>query len=472
MKKAFNLLIAWASNIRIATIFVVYFIMSMLPSICGHILFAYNIFSNSAFAFIYKIIIFIFFVIFVLLKLGGSLHKKYEITVLCCVLLLLILQSFLLILSPSTYPIESIYSHETVTVSISIITKMTLLSRMIVSLFYVFAFMIVFDRKLISLDDAFTVSKVVIIITVFSVAYFLIENIHIYITEKEFFPMTLDSAGSFFDSKNSFGKILFCGSICSLFIFCSKKKYAYLVIPIIFFLVSVFIDCQTSSVAIAIIFVGMLIYCTKHFKLLKKKWFVVALIILIFLTASLFMLFLFVPSFHSSALSNKIYNKIMGLFQNESMNSRFVVWKVFFEKMMAFDKTIFGYGYGIGNNYLLAYTSGASLTMYVHSSFHNGYIQVLSDAGMVGLLCYLFAIAVLLRKTFAISTKKYAFLFASSFISFLLYSLSESIILFSSAYESIMFAFLLITIPSVINNSEQETKSATNFEEDYYLMEI
>ena len=133
------------------------------------------------------------------------------------------------------------------------------------------------------------------------------------------------------------------------------------------------------------------------------------------------------------------------------MESRFVVWTIFFEKMASPARVVFGYGYGIGNYYLLGYTTGANLTMYIHNSFHNGFLQVLSDGGILVFTSYIGILVFSLKNIIQLRNKSIKILLLSFLIAFILYSFSESLSLFSSAYESIMFGFIIITIPLVLN---------------------
>ena len=124
----------------------------------------------------------------------------------------------------------------------------------------------------------------------------------------------------------------------------------------------------------------------------------------------------------------------------ESFSTRLQMWKLGISELIKNNCMVTGFGFGASNIFLKS--------MYNWGSFHNVYVEILFDMGIIGLLIYIYMIFISIKSICNINNKKFRNVILAGFLSYLFYSLFESgAMLFSVKFHSILVTIMFIIIP-------------------------
>ena len=260
-----------------------------------------------------------------------------------------------------------------------------------------------------------------------------------------------------FGDKQEFGAFLAVGFACSIFslylldfkkVSTSIFKVISIVSLPIFFAISLLSGCKTASLAEIFICLFCLIgLMVRWFKTSKKKFFISLSFVVLFFVV--FILFVAVPSFHSSGMLQKAYNlvvnrlilKIFG-----GIDSRNFLSLAFFENVNA--SLLF---FGLSKGAVQTYMQGIILDG--QSSIHTGFTYFFSSYGLFGFIVYLFLIFIVVKNIFKVTVVNISigFMLLGLFFATLIFNISEcEILIVSSSTAIFVFNILVVSYPKAI----------------------
>lgn len=229
---------------------------------------------------------------------------------------------------------------------------------------------------------------------------------------------------SFFVDKNTFGLLLFLGSIILYYLYKNKSKW-YIVPIFLVFIYSIIIRCKTAAL---LIFVVTLISLVEFFIILfikNKKWFTIALITTVcLLVLSLILLLLKAGPF--KYIYSALFDKY-GLFYDAYivMADRFNNWGDSITKISSFPYVLLGFSERI-------------YQLFITRPVDNIFIHCLVSGGVAKLLIYLFLLFVLYKK----NIKNRTMLFVLSLL--VLYGFMQDYTMIGISFSSIIFAMIIL----------------------------
>lgn len=181
---------------------------------------------------------------------------------------------------------------------------------------------------------------------------------------------------------NAFGKLLALSSIISLHFFITKKEDKYLIIYLL--LIALVVLTQSRSAILLAVVFSVALFMVHRNKF--KRWQVIMLIV--FLMLAFFVLYSvgFINYFFERIFKMLAYYKTGNEFYDYSAYSRLMLKKVGVQCFL--NKPILGYGIGM---------SGLLLD---NSYFHDNYIQISVELGLVGLFTYYLPFVICLRRIY------------------------------------------------------------------------
>ena len=240
---------------------------------------------------------------------------------------------------------------------------------------------------------------------------------------------------SFFSHRNAFGQLLFVGLVVNYYLLLIANNKRFYFFSILLILVNLILSFSRSSILASIIFF-LVVFCYETL-LSKNKKRIIALILIIILIAF---------AWYSIRNNENIMQFLnFYIFRSEDgLSGRDNIWNLALSKLHGF-RIITGYGIG---------TSPYILSDYNLSNTHNSIIELLLSGGIVLLFFYLFIFKNILKTIMKIKNIHLKKVYLAFYISFIVYSMFEKVILFSTGYAPIMFTIFLCIIPNLIVNGD------------------
>lgn len=263
---------------------------------------------------------------------------------------------------------------------------------------------------------------------------------------------------SIFTNKNTFGLILFAGTIASsisIKIDNSNKARNILMIlvQILLFGTTVISLCKTAILLLVIYYFCSLIYKLITTERLTKKLKIISFAVIGAL-GLVAVIFVFVPSFAAMFGSkiSAIQQKIYFLFVNygaETIGSRTEAWAAVFQTING-ESIFFGLGDKIYEEYYVASTNAVKFWgILPYHSTHNSLLNIYLQGGLIRLLSYVALIVYLYRVVIKTMKKdsKTSFYLLLGLVIFTMYSMVEAILFGFHDTIAIIINILCITIP-------------------------
>lgn len=405
MRKIFN----------VASVFVykysLYFLISFLiANSFNYIFVGLNSYTNAGI--VYRGIILFLYVAFALLITIKSKIIKNRMFV--CFSALYILFSLISIINITfNSPLHSI--------QVSCIDYVKSIGQTLVN---VISIIVLFSISKIDSKEKEIASYIILGIVALSIIYSLIKDYDSIVNTFIKYDHSNYDVTSFFVDKNTFGLLLFLGSIISYYLYKNKSKW-YIVPTFIIFIYSIITRCKTAAL---LVFVVTLVSLIEIFIILfrkNKKWFAIVLASTVSLLAlSLILLFLKTGPF------KYIYSALFdeyGLFYDAYivMADRFNNWSDSINKISLFPYVLLGFSERI-------------YQLFITCPVDNIFIHCLVSGGVAKLLIYLFLLFVLYKK----SIKNRMMLFVLSLL--VLYGFMQDYTMVGISFSSIIFAMIIL----------------------------
>lgn len=357
------------------------------------------------------IILFLYVVFALLITIRSEIIKNRMFT---CVSALYILFSLISIINITfNPPLQSVQA--------SSIDYVKSIGQMLIN---VISIIVLFSISKIDSKEKEIASYIILGIVALSIIFSLIKDYDSIINTFTKYDHSNYDVTSFFVDKNTFGLLLFLGSIISYYLCKSKNKW-YVLPTFLIFVYSIIIRCKT---AVLLIFVVTLVSLIEIFIILfrkNKKWFTIALASTVSLLAlSLILLSLKVGPF------KYIYSALFdeyGLFYDAYivMADRFNNWGDSIYKISSFPYVLLGFSERI-------------YQLFITCPVDNIFIHCLVSGGVAKLLIYLFLLFVLYKK----SIKNRTMLFVLSLL--VLYGFMQDYTMVGISFSSIIFTIIIL----------------------------
>ena len=284
--------------------------------------------------------------------------------------------------------------------------------------------------------------------------------------------------GAMFGDKQEFGAFLAVGFACSVFslYLIDFKKAFFIVLKIIcilslplFFAISLLSGCKTATLSEIFICIFCLIgFLIKWFRINKKKFYISSAISAFVLL--IFILFVSIPAFHSSGLTEKMYNLFINRFISKifgSIDSRNFLSLAFFENTTP--SVLF---LGLSKGAVQTYMQGIILDG--QSSIHTGFTYFFASYGLFGFVIYALLLFKVLKNIFKVAriNSPVGFMLLGLFFATLIFNISEcEILLISSSAAIFVFNILVVSYPKSLLIFDYDAK-LKNREREYIVCEI
>lgn len=268
-----------------------------------------------------------------------------------------------------------------------------------------------------------------------------------------------------FQSKNGLGFLLFQGVLSSFFLINQIdkkwKKIIYILGLVLIMIVSLLSFCKTSAI---ISFFGSLSFALSSiFKNKTKiiKRIIYALIILLFI--AFFALIMFVPQLTTIKGIGGVVLSI-----KNTVLERVQIW---YEATYLLEMPQIFIGYSKGVSGYLLHLVDETLSSYY---FHNGFVTILVNYGLIGLIAYIFIVSSIYKRSKYLNDnlhKIYYIIFWSS----ITYTCFEAYHLFLSGSPVVMFQSVILVYLPVLYSNYLERSKANSYvvsQEDYYVISI
>ena len=313
--------------------------------------------------------------------------------------------------------------------------KTTQVLSLVVFIFTLYASLFFFNKNYPSIRKLIVVFIIVTVVCHFSCIYSLVAEIDKIIYNLSM-PLDTKELVSIYWNTNMFCGILLLGMLASIGLnYFKKNVYSY--ISLLFFETMILFSASITSIIVSLIvlvsyfLIEIIITMAK-----KKKRGFVFLAIYLFIVVGFILLFASSLKYELGSLSNffkTVYNSLSNA-NYKNFSHRTFIW----ESIINFVPynplgLVFGYGFRNSNYIIGSFFYLAGGTDYGTLSAHSGYMQVLMNFGIVGVLIYsafiiyyFYCLIRLLKKEV-----RFAILFALIGLSLLAYGSMESVFLFN-----------------------------------------
>lgn len=228
---------------------------------------------------------------------------------------------------------------------------------------------------------------------------------------------------SFFTQRNVYAAFLFFCSIATIYLHGFYKQKKYLVYLIIF-VFQIYLASSKASLAGVLIFIALYLYLVTK----KKIFFIlIALIITAPIVGKIVM-----PMFSGMA-----HSSLEGVTSSEV---RFSDWSLGLKQLKKESALITGLGMGSEATFLLRYRK--------YGSFHNVYMDLLFQGGLIKLGIYFWAMLEILKNIWKSSSVVFKNTFIAALASYAAYSMFESgAMLFSNSFFSFLTTVMFGILP-------------------------
>lgn len=405
MKKIFN----------VASVFVykysLFFLIGFLIANSFNYIFV-GLNSYTSAGIVYRgIILFLYVAFAFLITIKSEIIKNRTFV---CVSILYILFSLISIINIT-------FNHSLQSVQVSCIDYVKSIGQTLVN---VISIIVLFSISKIDSKGKEIASYIILGIVALSIIYSLIKDYDSIVNTFVKYDHSNYDVTSFFVDKNTFGLLLFFGSIISYYLYKNKNKWCF--VPIFFvFVYSIIVRCKTAALLILIVMLISLIEIFIIFFKKNKKLFTIALISMVcLLVLSSILLSLKVGPF------KYIYSALFdeyGLFYDAYivMADRFNNWGDSINKISSFPYVLIGFSERI-------------YKLFITRPVDNIFIHCLVSGGIAKLLIYLFLLFVLCKK----SIKNKTMLFSLSLL--VLYGFMQDYTMVGISFSSIIFSIIIL----------------------------
>lgn len=251
---------------------------------------------------------------------------------------------------------------------------------------------------------------------------------------------------SFFYQRNVFACMLFFSSIATLYLYAKSEKKRYIICLLLFGVEIYLASSRASLVAWA------LMICIYFYKKTRNKIFVAMLAAIFAVPMAYYVVFpLFTGLQHITSLGVS------------SIDIRFNQWTLGLEKLRAEKAFLMGLGMGSEASFLRMFVS--------YGSFHNVYLDIVFQGGVVKLYIYVCALFFSFKKITKMEEVNTRNVLQAAFIAYIVYSFVESdAIMFSNSYFSFLSTVLFCVIPQTsFKGISNVFAHGENQNETYYL---
>ena len=387
-----------------------FFIGFLIANSFNYIFGGLNSYTNTGI--VYRGIILFLYVVFALLITIKSEIVKNKMFV--CASAVYILFSLISIINIT-------FNHPLQSIQISSIHYVKSIGQMLVN---VFSIIVLFSIPKINSKEKVIASYIILGIVTLSIIYSLIKDYDSIINTFIKYDHSNYDVTSFFVDKNTFGLLLFFGSIISYYLYKCKNK-CFIVPTFLIFIYSIISRCKT---AVLLIFIVTLVSLIEIFIILfkkNKKLFTTVLTSTVFLLAlSLILIFLKAGPF--KYIYSAFFDKY-GLFYDAYivMADRFNNWGDSINKISLFPYVLLGFSERI-------------YQLFITCPVDNIFVHCLISGGVAKLLIYLFLLFVLYKK----NIKNRTILFVLSLL--ILYGFMQDYTMVGISFSSIIFEIIIL----------------------------
>lgn len=454
---------------------ILFFVLTYIPYLVGVNPTLRFFFSSSFYSTIYRAIISIGFASLVII-FNYLLGEKYRTSVLIsfCLFCLFVLIGTLLIpgtIVSVTYSdlqnslIESI-------LSIGVKDRLVGLVNSLFDIFFAF-FLLFFCHSFFTKKSILIFLLIVISLSVLECfsTFVLDANDYFSILQGNFDSLYALNISGTFQSKNGLGFLLFQGVVSVIVIYSFTKKRLFKALLIISVLLFLFVQlisfCKTSFFVSALICAAFLIFCITNKQISPKRrrigiscsisagCLLLTMVIIVAIPATR-------NALHLSGIYDSFLEKFVGS-MDSTLSARFKIWS---EAFTLFKSPFLFFGFSRGCSSYVLQLVDSSLTS---SVFHNGFLSVLADYGLIGLFMYLLVLSLVFRQVLSIDKEKnnqMRIAIVLTFIFSLFYSMFESIVLIASGSATSMVQnVVIIVLPMVIGVHKGGSKNVSSKEE-------
>jgi hypothetical protein len=299
-------------------------------------------------------------------------------------------------------------------------------------------FMILLGRSKINKKQLLYFAKLIVYFAVYACLFNIAVNYSSILSISSSTKSYELSFSSFFNNRNTFALYLFLGAACNSFVLQSKERKHIYKITLVIILASLALTLSRSAITALLIFLGVYLVLNKRSSYIVKASFLVILASLWGSRIQYIKEFIVLNLVRAGAgLSGRerVYQFAINNFERSSL--------------------LFGYGY---NDAALKLKQSVGLT-----SYHNSYIAAFMYGGLS--LFTLFISILVFSYMKILSIKKHdtqsSVFFMSLLIAYLVYSLTESQLLFHSSATNFILSTFIVFLPLYMSNeynTRQENK--------------
>ena len=236
----------------------------------------------------------------------------------------------------------------------------------------------------------------------------------------------------FFSQRNIFAALCFIGVICTFYLYENSKLNRYRLFGILY-LFNIFITDSQTSIYSTLFFIAIFLFFKSRHK------------IFLFFSCLIGGVGILMSFFASGLMS--AFSGHMTSFGVDSFTLRFQMWIQGFEQLTQYKSWLIGLGEGANNAFLL--------DIYDYGSFHNTYVDILFQGGLLRLGVYLYVVILCWNKIGKVKNEAYRNVMMAAYLSFALYSCFESgSMFFELNYYGVLTSLLFVVIPLNINSNE------------------
>ena len=392
-------------------------------------------------AFIYRSILFIFFLIITIFLFSKKSHLDHPLLMVANILFLIV--NLTAIFLP--------YGDKLVSLDIKFIALLYLLSV----IFTLFSFFEVFP-KYINKKSIITffilIDVLMLVCTIYSLIAEFGSIINAFVAKGE--DAHFYQIHSFFDNKNSYGFMLFVAIIATLFLYKYFQK-KWLIIPMIYFGINLVISRAKTAILLTMVLVliyGMYKLITTY-KDHKGRIIFIASIIVVFI--SVFLLCVFAPAiYNSSSFLSSLSNFVKEAFIGQGVRSIQARLRNLLDagELFSNPRIILGYGEYIVRVY-------ANTCCIVLGPIDNAYIYNLLAGGIFKTILFIYCYYLILKQVVQltklnnISTLYKIFIWSFEIV-LLIYGMFENFQILGSNHPAIIYLLFSYSIPYLIIKSE------------------
>ena len=325
----------------------------------------------------------------------------------------------------------------------------------LLNLFNILTLCIFASFFLIALPNSKVKKRNILHFTYFIFAYSLFSIIYAFVVQgKEYIVFLSSPSGtglskftSFFGNKNSFGSVMLISFLLSMYWYNETKNFKFLFISFIYMVFSFMTFSKTSAfISVIIMSIVYINFCRRIIISRHRSFDLLIIIVPIVLLTSLLFLMYIEPFSNFSVfkfLAN-IFNKFLGFDGSISSNGLFTgredFWYFSFKLFLSPQHFLLGYTPAAIDNIVFE----SAINIYGTKSLMSTYGTVFISYGLIGiivfllLICYIFKIILLKKK------KEKTLINTLVFMSYLVYSFFESMVIFDSAIICMIWSFTCI----------------------------